>query len=102
MHSLFVLTDDGVQVAEGDADYEYFVMSSNYRNRYSNEPHRYADIIAIYEEIDETYDTLLKVIGSNPRHSVNEMVNICYQLDYLLNGGDIIGDDIWIYELTSD
>lgn len=101
-YSSFILTDKGVKVIEEKAGYQYFVMSSSFKDRYFNEPERYEDIVAIYEGIDTTYDKLLQIEGSNLSYSRNELINIMNQITYLLHNDKLTGNTIYVYNLAPD
>ena len=86
---------------KNNSEKKYYVMSSNFLNRYKNQEDKYSEQLSFYRALDKTYPLIYKLEGSFYQKSICEIKNISYAFDYLFKEHKATGDTIYIYELKS-
>lgn len=86
--------EEGHAVTASDDDAEYFVSSSTYIERYRAEPERYADMIAIYDDLLNMHEVVYEIdparISQDPFVLRNTILNAGYLASPLQPSGNTI------------
>lgn len=93
----FELTSDGIRAKDGQK--EYFVMTTNFLERYQEEPKRYKNEIEIYKRIEKNYTPVFKIKGWKFQSNINEFINIKDQIENISNTHKYTGCSIYVYDL---
>lgn len=95
----FVVTDQGLQLAEEQADKRYYLVCAHFMDYCFEEPERYPAYTEVYQALDDSFSRIYEVEGKDIDSSMFEFRNIQYKWEYLLHETMPSGYTIYIYDM---